>query len=267
MLSRRILALLGLLGLTLAVIGPGLAQWVWHRLAVGLGPAQRTVAGVAATGSEEAPANEELAALRAEVAMLRRRVADAEELRSGGGPTWKTVARGKVLARTLRSGRRYLDLDVGISDGVMGGMAVCAGRSLVGVVAGVTDTRCTVQLIGDGESRIAAALVNPRPGQPTVLSEGVLAGGGRRNEVSLLLVEDREGLEIPLGTSVVTVAGLNRVPAGLVLGEVVSALRPGRSDTQARTALSPDHWNIRVRTLRPIETCQELVVVDAFVRR
>jgi cell shape-determining protein MreC len=263
-LTRRLLALIGLLLITVVVAGSGLAHWLWGKTAGLAEPVQRRLASAAPMPD---PPREELAALRAEVAALRRRLDEAAELRGTAAQPAPgvVVARGQVISRTQRAARRYLDLDVGTADGVMTGMAVCAGRSLVGVVAGVADTRCTVQQLGDAESRIAGALIAADP--PRTLGEGVLAGAGRSGDLALLLVEDRDGLDIPLGTAVVTVAGLGRVPAGLVLGEVTAAQRPGRGDAANRTALSPDHWSLRVRPLRPAETCSHLAVVDAPPRR
>lgn len=236
---------------TVALAWTGLAQRVWQWAGAPLLPWQRSLAA-----REEPPAeavaiqlNERLIRLNAENVILRRRLAEYQEIAGEGRvpPAQVVVARGQIVARTLRQGRRYCELDVGAVDGVEVDMAVTLGWSLVGMVVGRGPGRCLVREITDSESRIPAALYDDKE----LLAEGVLRGTGAPGEVMLEFVEDRPGLQVEPGQRVVTV-GLDRgAPGGLALGSVVAAERAGPID----------HWRITVKPLRSAATSDSLLVL------
>ncbi len=220
-----------------------------------------TPAQVALAGTGTLPAEDELAILREQVAhlgsenvVLRTRLAEYASITGEGGvpPERVVVARGRIVARSSRSGRRYVELDVGRLDGLAKGMAVCAGWSLVGLVAGTDDGRCLVQVLTDSEFRVAAAVVAP-PGQTTpakILCEGVLAGRGRRGDVALEFVDAAHDLELMPGLAVVTAGSDGRLPAGLVLGTITQA---GRE--------AGDRWQVAVTPVRDPEAHESLLVL------
>jgi rod shape-determining protein MreC len=179
---------------------------------------------------------------------LRNRLKEYESIRGEGGvaPQRVSVARGSIVARSARSGRRFCELDVGALDGVEEGMAAIAGWSLIGSVASVQENRCLVQQLTDSESRVPAALFN---GQD-LLAEGVISGTGRRDELALNYLEDRQGLDITPGLRVVS-AGLNDLPAGIGIGLVSVASR----------SASSDHWTIQVVPMRVAETVDSVLIV------
>jgi hypothetical protein len=94
-----------------------------------------------------------------------------------------------------------------------------------------------------GGDPLLELLASPAATGPTplqFLAEGVYAGAGAADWARLLHVEDRPGLELPLGAVAVT-AGLDAlVPAGLPLGTLVEVRPPEQGD----------HWRIRLRPWR-----------------
>jgi cell shape-determining protein MreC len=248
--SRHALVGMVLLATTLAVTASGLVTYVWGRLDAAIRPWQR---GLASTGQEtegeSIATREQMLRLGTENTLLRTRLAEYEAIRGEGGldPQQAVVVRARIVGRTVRSGRRYVELDAGALDGVTKGMPVCAGWSLVGVVSGLQDGRCLVQQVTDSGSRIPAAIL----GGKEVLAEGVLTGTGKRGQLELAFVEDRPGLAIVPGLTVVTVGTDERIPSGLVLGTVREA---NRSSTA-------DHWRIAVAPLRTADAAESLLVL------
>jgi hypothetical protein len=214
--------------------------------------------GFASLGAdaEDAPLialHEQVARLGSENAVLRARLDDYAQIAGEGGQVIErtVMARGRVISRTRRTGRRYLELDVGRVDGVEKGMPVVMGWSLVGQVAGTDDGRCLVQEITDRESRVAAALLDPGPTEkPKILSEGVLSGDGRSTTAVLGFVDLPPEAPVRAGLTVVTAGADGRFPAGLVLGVVMSASHAGT-----------DAWQIAVTPLRNPDTAESLLVL------
>jgi rod shape-determining protein MreC len=230
----------------------GAFRFAWQRLAGLFSPWQRAM--VAAEGQPTpaqrlAAAEEQVIQLNAENVLLRTRLGEYLAIRGEGGlpPEQVVVVRARIIGRTQRLGRRYLELDAGAVDGVAKGMAVCCGWSLVGLVAGVQEGRCLVQQLTDAESRVPAALFNGEK----MLAEGVVTGTGKRGQLLLDFVEDREGIDVAPGQHVVTAGSDARLPAGLVIGTVTSA-------TRSSTA---DHWHIEVAPLRIAEAAESLLVL------
>ena len=252
MRMRVVLMAAGVAGLLL--VGP--LAWLrgWLAPAITL-----ATSALASTGQvpAEAPAavlREQVAHLGSENTMLRARLADYAAI-SGEGrvdPMTVVVARGRIISRTRRVARRYLELDVGRVDGVATGMAVVMGWTLVGQVTGTDDGRCLVQEITDSESRVAAAVQGAGDGikPPERLCEGVLAGRGRRGELGLEFVETAADLVLSPGMAVVTAGSDGRFPAGLVLGEIRSASHAGG-----------EAWQVAVAPTRDPELAESLLVL------
>jgi hypothetical protein len=246
--TRRFLLIISLL--VIASLGAGVVGSAWGRLDAALRPWQRSLAPTLAGPDEDPVAlREQVVHLGAENVLLRTRLADYAAIKGEGGidPRQAVLARARIVGRTVRAGRRFIELDAGALDGVLKGLPACVGWSLAGVVAGLQDGRCLVQQITDSESRIPAAILTGT----TVLAEGVVAGTGRRGELDMLYVEDRPGLTIVPGLPVVTVGTDERIPSGLVLGAVSSAER----------STTADHWRVRIAPLRSAETAESLLVL------
>lgn len=233
------------LGLAASGIGP----WFWGKVAGGLAPVKRGLAGGEASGDELVALREQVIRLNAENVLLRTRLGEYAAIRGAGSvPLEQSVmVRARIVARTLREGRRYCEIDAGAVDGVTKGMAACLGWTLTGLVAGVQEGRALVQLVSDGESRIAAALIDGEK----VVAEGVLRGTGHRAKLTLDYVEDRDGLAIVPGMQVVTAGSDGRLPPGLVLGLVVTAVRSSTAD----------HWRVEVAPLREAESADSLLIL------
>lgn len=197
---------------------------------------------------------EQLVRVNAENAILRSRLQDYLSIKGEGGipPAQAVMVRARVIARTLRQGRRYCELDAGAVDGVGTGMAVCLGWSLVGTVVGVQEGRCLVQQVTDSESRIPAALLDDQQ----IVAEGVLSGSGKRGLLLLDYIEDRRGLVVKPDQHVVTAGTEGRFPPGLVLGTVVAASR----------SATADHWHVEVSPLREADIAESLLIMRYDVR-
>ena len=238
----------------------------------------------ATEASRNAPdpaARELVARLAAENAVLRDRLEQWKQVPGEGSvaPEQRVVARGRIIGRSDRAGRRYVDLDVGRADGVSRGLAACVGWSLVGEVVAADDGRCLVQLTTDSRFRCAVAVTGATslsaattvpvhapvggkkpPGSATAaakagpipvrIAEGVLAGDGRSSWMVLEVIG--QGVDLPLAAGqVVTTAGSDgRFPPGLVLG------RMGRPHREPG-----DRWVADVLALRPADDAESLLLI------
>jgi cell shape-determining protein MreC len=246
--SRRVV--IGIMaGVTIAVAVTGLGRVAWNRIGKPLEPLQRGMAHARGGDDELVALREQVIRLNAENVVLRTRLSEYLSIKGEGGvpPEQAVVVRARVISRTHRAGRRYCELDAGAVDGVLKGMPVCSGWSLIGVVSGLQDGRCLVQEITDSESRIPAAIVD----EQQKLAEGVLVGGGRAGQVSLDFVEHRERLSIAPGMHVVTAGADGRLPAGLVLGTI----------TKAELATGADHWRIELTPVRDTGNVESLLLM------
>lgn len=237
-----------------AVLGP--LAWIRGWLAPWAIPVFGALSpgGMAAADTPDAVWREQVARLAGENAILRARLAEYAQIQGEGGvPVERVVvARARIISRTRRTGRRYLELDVGRVDGVAKGMPVSLGWTLIGQVAGTDDGRCLVQELTDSESRIAAALVDPgKDGIPAKrLGEGVLTGHGKRDEFTLDALETTADADVQPGLSVVTAGSDGRFPAGLVLGTVTRASHAGS-----------EAWSVGVAPARDAELAESLLVL------
>ncbi|MBA2482409.1 MAG: hypothetical protein H0V44_17235 [Planctomycetes bacterium] len=248
MASKRVV--IGVMvGVTAVAVVTGLGGVVWNRAGKPLEPIQRGMARIAGEDDETTSLREQVIRLNAENVVLRTRLSEYLSIKGEGGipPEQAVVVRARVIARTHRAGRRYCELDSGAVDGVLKGMPVCSGWSLIGVVAGLQDGRCLVQEITDSESRIPAAIIDAQQ----KIAEGVLVGGGWPGKVSLEFVEHVEGLAITPGMHVVTAGADGRLPAGLVLGTI----------TSANLLAGADHWQISLTPMRHTGNVESLLLM------
>ncbi len=235
---RRWFPWLAAAALAAVLAAVGADRW----LAAGLGPATGPASAAwapAGADPERTALREQVARLTAENAVLRQQVEDARSLagRPGVAETGQGLIRARVVARPIRTGRRYLEIDAGAADGVREGMAVCLGWSLVGRVAGLLDGRSLVQSVTDAEFRLPVRLEVGEGG----FIDGVWAGTGARDRAEIRWIEG-EDLTILTGAPVVA-AGGDGIPAGIVLGTVVAAERPDR-------ARGHGHWTVTAAPLR-----------------
>jgi cell shape-determining protein MreC len=202
------------------------------------------------------PAARELAArLAADNAILRERL---DQWREAGAErpigARQVIARGRIIARSDRAARRYLELDVGRADGVAKGMAVCAGWTLVGEIIAAEDGRSLVQEVGDAQFRCAAVVGVIDAGSATAarLIEGQAAGDGRATALRLEIVGAGSDLPLVEGLPITTAGADGRFLPGLVLGEL---RRPTREPG--------DRWSADIRPWRSAARSESLLVVRA----
>ncbi len=259
----RTYVIAGVAGAVALLGSTALAPLAWMRghLAPLLQPVAAALAptGTAAADDVLETMHTQIAKLAADNAELRARLEDYTHIQGEGKvPAERVVvARGRVIGRTRRSGRRYLELDIGRVDGVVKGMPVAMGWTLVGQIAGTDDGRCLVQEITDAESRVAALVLDvegadgsPKPQSPTRLCEGVVAGTGRRNDLLLTFIDASPEMPLRPGLAVVTAGTDGRFPSGMVLGSIREASHAGT-----------DAWQVRVAQPRDPEVAESLLIL------
>jgi rod shape-determining protein MreC len=221
--------------LTLVLGGTGVTASVWHQSLQGRVPSLHHELIAPEDAAPMTVLIERSARLNAENIELRRRLREYESIRGEGGifPEQAVVARVRVIGRSERRGRRYVEVDVGALDGVRRGQAVISGWSLLGEVVGEQRRRSLVRLITSEDSRVAAALYDPR-GQ--LVAEGILRGDPSGQGCRLLYIEDHPDLVVEAGMEVLTSGTGGRFRAGLLLGLVTDVERPSDSD----------HWTVWV---------------------
>ncbi len=165
---------------------------------------------------------ERLDTLETQNAELRARLAELEEARQENerlralvdfAEERKLAKLGaEVIRRPVSIWEGVIALDRGSTDGVQPGMPVIAADGLVGQVAEVSPNSCTVRLITDQQSGVAAMIQSTR-------ASGIVRGSVD-GELSLDFV-DRATL--PVVGDVVLTSGLGGVyPSGIVVGDVTS---------------------------------------------
>jgi len=163
-----------------------------------------------------------LATLEAQNEELRARLAELEEARQENerlralvefAEERKLAKLGaRVIRRPVSIWEGVIVLDRGSADGVEPGMPVIAAQGLVGQVAEVSPNACTVRLLTDQQSGVAAIVQSTR-------APGVVRGSVS-GELSLDFV-DRTLL--PVAGDVVITSGLGGVyPTGIVVGDVTA---------------------------------------------
>ncbi|TVR45248.1 MAG: rod shape-determining protein MreC [Planctomycetota bacterium] len=235
-----------ILGLTGALVG------LWSPFAQ---YADRWRAGFHGLGTEDISdqqreVDDQVRRLQAENNQLRQRLREYQSMDSEIGTRIfpEQLLRARVVARSAEHGRHFLEIDRGALQGVHVGDPVVVGWTLVGVVRGERANRSLVQLLSDTESRIAVSLFDPASlkgndeAAPLLpVAQGVIAGTGDRHGLRVVHVEARSGIQIRTGLQVLTSGLDERIPFGLIIGEVVEA-RP-RADS--------DLWDIEVAPARP----------------
>ena len=256
----------GILALT-GTMAVGPLGWLRSHMSPLTQPLSEAFAAKGTTAADDVAGvlREQVARLGAENAEMRIRLSEYAQIQGEGKvPAERVViARGRIIGRTRRSGRRYLELDIGRVDGVAKGMPVAMGWTLVGQIAGTDDGRCLVQELTDAECRVAAVVLDlgagtepsiagdsPKPTVPTRLCEGVLAGTGRRDELVLTFIDAAPELPLRPGLAVVTAGADGRFPAGMVLGSISEANHAGT-----------DAWQVRVVQPRDPEIAESLLVL------
>lgn len=257
---RHLITLVALLFLTV-VLGPlGMADWLWSapRHALHNMMSGQSMHDEAQMDMRLLTLSEDNLRLQKEIADVRDRLQmtrQAKKLADAGG--MEVVAwDARVLSRTRGQRQQmvdvhYVEVDKGGLDAVKPGMAMCSGRSLLGLVTAVKRDQALVRLITDPKSRIAALIYD---GKKRVAG-GILAGGPRSGLCHMLYVEDRPGLKIEPGFYVVSAGTGGLVPEGLILGEVI----------KASPSLSSDNWDIEVQPIRPVHAITEVLLCQRTV--
>lgn len=127
-------------------------------------------------------------------------------------------------ARVLRAHdasdtRRSILIDLGVADGLVEGLAVVQGGVFVGVIQHCDTYSSRVQLITDPPSRLAVAL---RTKEGTRITAW-LRGGGNDEAMPLRNLRSDDEVHVRADDPVLTSNENELVPAGLVVGRVVSA--------------------------------------------
>ena len=199
--------------------------------------------------------DEQMLALNEEALLLRKQVADLQAQLQAMKQAQEFEANGmmeivsydaRVLSRTRGRREQYVEIDRGALHEVKRGMAVCAGRSIIGLVSGEKRTTSLVRLISDPQSRIAAHVYNGK----NRIAGGVLAGAERSGLCELLYIEDRPGLVIKPDFYVVTAGTDGIIPEGLIIGRII----------EADPSKTSDSWRIIVEPLRPVHAVTEVLV-------
>jgi rod shape-determining protein MreC len=180
----------------------------------------------AGPASADARLREEAAHLKAQVHELEAEVKALKEFRGlrleEKGRVLRPILGSIVLRDRLWPDRLSVLLDRGTEDGVRRGLPVVAGRSLAGFVVEAGPRTCRVQLLDDPgprseEARVRIGVRVFRPGTEAA-AEGVLFGERR----GVLRVKMLPAGTVKTGDLVVTSAADASVPAGLLVGTVLS---------------------------------------------
>ncbi len=244
-----------LLAVATGVLATGGAAALWGRPGWLLTPWQRAVAPSGEQHDALKSLQDRVTRLTAENALLRARLKQYGSIAGEGSfpPEQVVAARGRIVGRTARTGRRFIELDVGTADGVLRDLPVADGWNLVGLTAGMREGRCLVQDLADSESRVPASIVDATG----VIAEGVLAGAGEPGFARLDFIEPRDGLRIDAGMAVVSAGSDGRLSPGLSIGRIESA---GRGS-------GGEHWQLRVRLSGDAGAAESLLVLRLPERR
>lgn len=197
---------------------------------------------------------ERVAALEQQNEELRARLAELEEARQENERLRELVdfAEGQELARLGANVIRrpvsiwegVIVLDRGSNDGIQPGMPVIAAQGLVGQVAEVSPNACTVRLITDQQSGVAALVQSTRV---TGVVRGSVSG-----ELTLDFIDRAL---VPVAGDVVLTSGLGGVyPAGIVVGDV-TAVNEKRGD------LYPD---VTIESRVRVDRIEEVLILVGF---
>ncbi len=159
------------------------------------------------------------------------------------------LARAARVLRKCDSSRvrRSILIDLGSDDGLVEGLAVVQGEVLVGVVQRTDAHSSRVQLVTDVYSRLAVA-VRTREG---TRATAWLWGGGDEAPMPLRKLRATDGMHVRADDPVLTSNDNELIPAGLVVGRVVSA-----SDDDSDSLV-----DVRIRALFDLDRTTTVLVL------
>lgn len=182
--------------------------------------------GAAVEGGEEAAADatasdSTLSELKARNAELTEALVKAEEYRLEAQRLEELLnlkdqygiegVSGRVVGRSTDAWSQTITLDVGSNDGVSAGLTVVGGFGVVGQVISVDAGSCTVRLVTDPSSGVAAMVQSSRV-------EGIVRG----SLSGLLYLEGVEmGVDVSVGDVVMTSGLGGSFTKGLLIGTIV----------------------------------------------
>jgi cell shape-determining protein MreC len=157
-----------------------------------------------------------------------------------------------LAARVLRahdasSLRRSILIDRGAADGLVEGLAVAQGRVFIGIVQRVDAHSSRVQLVTDAYARLAVAVRTREGARATAW----LWGASNDAPMPLRLLRAADGMHVRADDAVLTSNDNELVPAGLVVGRVVSA-----SDADADSLV-----DVRIRPLFDLDRTTTVLVL------
>lgn len=206
------------------------------------GPGEAASGAVDDLGQAQADASaseETLSALKQQNAELRNLLAQAEEYRLKAQDLenllnlkdiYEIEGMGAhVIGRSTDSWNQTITLDIGESSGVKPGLTVMGSYGVVGQVASVADRSCTVRLLTDPQSGVAALIQSNR-------AEGIVRG----SLDGLLYLENvAADVTVEPGDVVLTSGLGGSYQRGLLIGSVVKV--EGRAGDATRTiVVSPN---------------------------
>lgn len=209
------------------------------------GPGEAATQAVDDIGQAQGDATadaETLSALKEQNAQLRNLLAQAEEYRLKAQDLenllnlkdiYEIEGMGAhVIGRSTDSWNQTLTLDIGESSGVKPGLTVMGAYGVVGQVASVSDKSCTVRLLTDPQSGVAALIQSNR-------AEGIVRG----SLDGLLYLENvAADVSVEPGDVVLTSGLGGSYQRGLLIGSVVKV--EGRAGDATRTiVVSPNDIN------------------------
>lgn len=160
--------------------------------------------------NENRALKEQLAGILIENASLRQELSATKSLVTQQAiinPTTYTLLPANILGVS-----RFLTIDKGAADGLKVGMPVVFHDSLVGQLKEVTETRSTIILTSDPDSKISSTIITPQ-----AKTKGILIGQFGQG---LLLDKILHQEPISVGDLVYTEGIETILPKGLVLGTV-----------------------------------------------
>jgi rod shape-determining protein MreC len=200
------------------------------------------------SGPPQSELERELEELRAEVALLRERAAQAAELEETLGfttanPQYQTLG-ARVIEQQTGNFEAKFAIDRGSDDDIAEGMVVLApGGTLVGRIVRVFPSYSWVLLVTDEASRVGVSI-------PTA---NVTATGASNGDGRLALEFVPKDVQVNVGDEVLTTALSGRFPEGLLVGTVDEV-----SDAEEL------FQTVLVRPSAPIERLDLVVVITNF---
>lgn len=231
--------------------------WVFDRTENGVGSLRSGNPSDIEQRLEEVRAERD--ALLAENAELRVLEEEVEQLRDQldfqqAYPDAEPIP-ANVISEDPKGVERILILDKGREDGIQPGMAVVSPEFFVGQVTNVDNNRSRVTLVLDASAQIGGMLQESS-------AEGIVYGRWQAGG----LIEMRHidpGVEIEEGELVVTSGRTERIPPGLIVGQVSDVELDVQADTQTVT-LTPmvDFRSLQAVTVILSEEIQQDMEVE-----